>query len=75
MEGLAAAVVLIAVLLGILLVVTFDVLCLVDLATAYRPRFLPKPVWALLIVFVSPLGGLGYLLTRRLAKQDVPFGY
>ena len=74
-EGLAAAVVLIAILLGILLVVAFDVICLVDLAVADRPRFLPKAIWALLIVCVSPLGGLGYLLTRRIARHHAPLGY
>ena len=65
MSGLAAAAVLIAILIGILLVVAFDVICLVDLATADRVRFLPKFVWAAAIVCVSPLGGLGYLLSRR----------
>ncbi len=65
MEGLAAAVVLIAVLLGVLLVVAFDVFCLVGLAAADHVRFLPKLVWAVVIVFISPVGGLGYLLSRR----------
>lgn len=65
MEGLAAAVVLIAILLGILLVVAFDLFCLVDLAAAGRARFLPKLVWAVVIVCISPFGGLGYLLSRR----------
>ena len=65
MWGLAAAAVLIAILIGILLVVVFDVVCLVDLATADRVRFLPRLAWAVLIVFLSPVGGLGYLLSRR----------
>jgi hypothetical protein len=65
MWGLAAAAVLLAVLLGILLVVAFDVVCLVDLATADQVRFLPKLAWAVVIVCVSPLGGVGYLLSRR----------
>ena len=65
MWGLAAAAVLIAIMIGILLVVAFDVICLVDLATADGVRFLPKLAWAAVIVFVSPLGGLGYLLSRR----------
>ena len=68
MEGLAAAVVLIAILLGILLVIAFDLVCLVDLATAGRARFLPKLAWAVVIVFISPLGGLGYLLSRRRSR-------
>jgi hypothetical protein len=65
MDGLAAAGMLIAILLGILLVVGFDLFCLVDLAAADRARFLPKPAWAVVIVCISPLGGLGYLLSRR----------
>ena len=65
MEGLAAAVVLIAVLLGIMLVIAFDLICLVELAAAGRVRFLPKIAWAIVIVFISPLGGIGYLLSRR----------
>lgn len=56
---------LIAILLGILLVVALDLFCLVDLAAADRVRFLPKLVWAVVIVCVSPVGGLGYLLSRR----------
>jgi membrane protein implicated in regulation of membrane protease activity len=70
MEGLAAAVVLIAILLGILLVIAFDLFCLVDLAVAGRARFLPKLAWAVVIVCISPLGGLGYLLSRRWPKQQ-----
>jgi hypothetical protein len=68
MEGLAAAVVLIAILLGILLVIAFDLVCLVDLAAADRVRVLPKLVWAAVIVFISPIGGLGYLFSRRRSR-------
>jgi hypothetical protein len=64
MEGLAAAVVLLAILAGILLVVAFDVFCLVDLAAADRARFMPKVLWAVFIVFLSPIGGLVYLVSR-----------
>jgi hypothetical protein len=65
MEGLAAAVVAIGIMLGVLLLVAFDVFCLVNLAAADRARFLPKLAWAVVIVCVSPLGGLAYLLSRR----------
>jgi hypothetical protein len=42
------------------------VYCLVDLIRARRVRYLPKPVWALIIVFVSaPLGALAYLVFGR----------
>ena len=44
MEGLAASVVLIAILLGVLLVVVFDVLCLLHLGKADTAHFLPKSV-------------------------------
>jgi hypothetical protein len=46
------------VLLGVLIVY-----CLVDLIRAPSVRYLPKPVWALIIVVVSaPLGALAYLV-------------
>ena len=39
------------------------VYCLVDLIRAQSVRYLPKPVWALIIVFVSaPFGALAYLV-------------
>lgn len=70
MEGLGASVVLIAILLGIALVVVFDIVCLVRLATADDAKSLPKFVWAVLIVFGSPVGGLLYLLAQRLPKRS-----
>ena len=63
MEGLAASVGAIAFLLGVLLVVAFDLFCLVHLVAADRVRFLPKPAWAVVIVCISPFGGLVYLLS------------
>ena len=42
------------------------VYCLVDLIRARSVRYLPKPVWALIIVLVSaPFGALAYLLFGR----------
>jgi hypothetical protein len=42
------------------------VYCLVDLIRARSVRYLPKPVWALIIVFVSaPFGALAYLVFGR----------
>ena len=64
-QGLAASVVLIAILLGVLLLVAFDLFCLVHLAAADRVRFLPKLVWAAAIVCISPFGGAAYLLCQR----------
>ena len=68
MEVLAASVVLIAIVLGVLLLVAFDVFCLVHLAATDRVRFLPKLVWAVAIVCVSPFGGLIYLLSQHQPK-------
>jgi len=62
MEGLAAAVVLLAVLLGVLLVVAFDLFCLVHLAASERSVRLAKLAWAAVIVCAGPLGGAAYLL-------------
>jgi hypothetical protein len=71
MEGLAASVVVIAILLGVLLVVVFDVFCLLRLGgTADTAHFVPRSIWALLIVGTSPLGGLVYLLAQRLRKRS-----
>jgi hypothetical protein len=71
MEGLAASVVLIAILLGFLLVVVFDVFCLLRLGgTADTAHFVPRFVWAVLIVVISPIGGLIYLLAQRLRKRS-----
>jgi hypothetical protein len=70
MEGLLASVVLIAVLLGVLLVVVFDVFCLLRLAAADTAHAVPRFVWAVLIVGTSPIGGLVYLLAQRLRKRS-----
>jgi hypothetical protein len=65
MIGLEAAVVLIAIMLGIVLVVAFDLWCLAHLAAADRVRFLPKLAWGAAIVCITPLGGAAYLLAAR----------
>jgi amino acid transporter len=70
MEGLAAAVVLIATLLGVLFVIVFDIFCLLHLGKADPVHFFPKFAWAVLIVCTSPLGGLVYLLAQRLPKRS-----
>jgi hypothetical protein len=69
MEGLSASLVLTAVLLGVVLVAAFDVFCLLRLGTAGAAPFLPRFAWAVLIVGTSPIGGVAYLLTRRLRKR------
>jgi hypothetical protein len=70
MQGLLASVVLIAILLGVLFVVVFDVFCLLRLGTADTAHFVPKFVWAVLIVCISPIGGLVYLAAQRLTKRS-----
>ena len=72
MEGLEAAVVLIAILLGILLVVAFDLFCLVRLAARDDCGFLPKLAWAVAIVCISPFGGLVYLLSAAKLTPYAP---
>jgi len=62
--------VLIAILLGVLLVVVFDIFCLLRLGTADTSHFLPRFAWAVLIVGTSPIGGLVYLLAQRLRKRS-----
>jgi hypothetical protein len=69
-QGIAAAVVLIAILLGILLVVAFDLFCLVRLAASERVRFLPRLAWAVLIVCASPFGGAAFLLCQRQPQRS-----
>ncbi len=70
MEGLSASVVLIAILLGVLLVIVFDVFCLLRLGTSDTAHFVPRFVWAVFIVSTGPIGGLVYLLAQRLRKRS-----
>jgi hypothetical protein len=45
------------------LVAGLIIYCLVDLIRAPSVRYLPKPVWALIIVlFSSPVGAIAYLI-------------
>ena len=59
-----------------LLVLALVGYALVDLFRSSRVRYLPKPVWALIIVLASaPLGALAYLVfgrTRHEADGDDP---
>jgi hypothetical protein len=49
-----------------LVLVIFDAYCLTNLSHASSVRYLPKWVWALVILFVSaPGGGLLYLFVGR----------
>jgi hypothetical protein len=56
----------------IVLVVGFVVYCLRDLWRARSVRYLPKPVWALVIVLGSvPFGAIAYLAFGR-NRDDAP---
>jgi hypothetical protein len=70
MEGLSASVVLIGILLCLLLVVVFDVFCLLRLGTADTEHVVPRFAWAVLIVGASPVGGIVYLLAQRLRRRS-----
>jgi len=70
MGGLAASVVAIAILLGLVLLVGFIVVCLVRLAAADRVLCLPKWVWAAFIVCLNPVGGAVYLLSEHLVERS-----
>ena len=49
-----------------LLLIAFTAFCLIDLVRAPAVRYLPKPVWALVIVAGSwPLGALAYLIIGK----------
>lgn len=57
---------LLALLPLLLLVLGLMAYCLVDLVRAPSVRYLPKPVWALIIVLVSfPLGAIAYLVLGK----------
>jgi hypothetical protein len=50
----------------LLLALVLDVYCLIDLFRSGSVRYLPKAVWAIIIVFVSaPIGALVYLFVGR----------
>jgi hypothetical protein len=57
-----AAVVLI---LGLALVVGWEILCLRQVMLAARVRFLPRWAWAVACLIQIPLGGIAYLLIGR----------
>jgi ABC-2 type transport system ATP-binding protein len=55
----------------VVLIVALDVYCLIDLARAKSLRYLPKIVWAIVIVFASaPIGALIYLFVGRDRDRD-----
>lgn len=49
----------------LVIVLGFEVFCLVDLVRAPSVRYLPKWVWALICLASIPIGGIVYLLVGR----------
>jgi hypothetical protein len=61
---------LLAVVPLLILGLALDVYCLTDLVRAKSVRYLPKLVWALVILLVScPLGAILYLFAGRVRNQ------
>ena len=68
MGGVAASVTLIPILLGVMLLVAFDLFCLLRLAVSGPAGLILRLGWAAAIVCVSPLGGIAYLFSTRWAR-------
>ena len=52
-------------LLGLALLVGWEVLCLGEVARAERVRLLPRWLWAVACLILIPAGGILYLLVGR----------
>ena len=52
-------------LLGLALLIGWEILCLGQVVLAGRVRFLPRWVWAVACPIFIPLGGILYLLVGR----------
>jgi hypothetical protein len=52
-------------LLGLALLISWEILCLGQVVLAGRVRFLPRWVWAVACLIFIPLGGILYLLVGR----------
>jgi hypothetical protein len=70
MESVEAALVAVAILLAIVLVIGLDVFCLVLLANGARTRLLPKWLWAIAIIGLSPIGAAAYLVSSALPRRS-----
>jgi hypothetical protein len=51
----------------LVLALAFEIYCLVDLARSEVEK-LPKWAWAMVILFVNPIGGIAYLIAGRLPR-------
>jgi hypothetical protein len=52
-------------LLGLALLIGWEILCLGQVVLAERVRFLPRWLWAVACLIFIPLGGILYLLVGR----------
>ncbi len=61
-------------LLGLALLIGWEILCLGQVVLAERVRFLPRWVWAVACLFCIPLGGILYLLVGRVWTRGANAG-
>lgn len=61
-------------LLGLALLIGWEILCLGQVVLAERVRFLPRWVWAVACLIVIPLGGILYLLVGRVWTRGANAG-
>ena len=54
-----------ALLLGLALLIGWEILCLGQVIQAERVRFLPRWIWAVASLIFIPLGGILYLAVGR----------
>jgi len=52
-------------LLGLALLVAWEIVCLRQVLLAERVRFLPRGAWAVACLILIPFGGILYLLVGR----------
>jgi Phospholipase_D-nuclease N-terminal len=56
------------VIILLVLAVTFDAFCVIDIARASQVRYLPKWAWALICLAQTPGGGIAYLSVGRVSR-------
>jgi hypothetical protein len=61
-------------LLGLALLLGWEILCLGQVVLAERVRFLPRWLWAVACLIFIPLGGILYLLVGRVWARSVKAG-
>lgn len=61
-------------LLGLALLIGWEILCLGQVVLAPRVRFLPRRLWAVACLISIPLGGILYLLVGRVWTRSAKAG-